>query len=161
MLLDALAVVDWAVKVARVSLRQIVILGQSMGTAVTLGICSHLALQSPPVVLAGTVLVAPFVDIATLVTTYRIAGSTPLLSPLAHFPVVFNYLRTLIPDTWLSKDRIAEYVRVNEANGAKYRLTLILAKDDYDIPWHHTPALFRHAVNATVLGVLGTMTLTS
>jgi abhydrolase domain-containing protein 12 len=52
----------------------------------------------------------------------------------------------------LSKDRITEYIQANEANGEKYRLTLIHAEDDYDIPWHHTPTVFWHAVNATVPG---------
>jgi abhydrolase domain-containing protein 12 len=152
MFLDAVTVVDWAINVAGVPPSRILVFGQSMGTAVSIALSEHFAVQAPPVVFAGTVLVAPFVDVATLVTTYRIAGSIPLLSPLARFPVLFNYLSTFIRDKWLSKDRIAEYVRANEANGEKYRLTLIHAEDDYDIPWHHTPAVFRHAVNATVPG---------
>ena len=52
----------------------------------------------------------------------------------------------------LDKDRIAQYVRMNEARGDKYRITIIHAEDDYDIPWQHTPTVFWHAVNATVPG---------
>jgi abhydrolase domain-containing protein 12 len=148
--LDAIAVVDWATKVAGIPPSRILIFGQSLGTAVSLAVSEHFALQSPPVVFAGTVLVAPFTDAAMLVATYRVAGSIPLLSPLARFPLLFNYLSTFIQDKWLSKDRIAEYIRANEANGEKYRLTLIHAEDDYDIPWHHTEVIFWHAVNATV-----------
>ena len=118
----------------------------------SLAISEHFALQSPPAVFAGTVLVAPFVDAATLVATYRIAGSIPILSPLARFPLLFNYLSTFIRDKWSSKDRIAEYVQATEANKEKYKLTIIHAEDDYDIPWHHTQAIFWHAVNATVPG---------
>lgn len=66
--------------------------------------------------------------------------------------MLFDYLSTFIQDKWLSKDRIAAYVQANEANGEKYRLTLIHAEDDYDIPWHHTELLFWYAVNATVPG---------
>ena len=148
--LDAIAVVDWATKVAGIPPSRILIFGQSLGTAVSLAVLEHFALQSPPVVFAGTVLVAPFTDALMLVATYRVAGSIPILSPLARFPLLFNYLSTFIQDKWLSKDRIAGYIRANEANGEKYRLTVIHAEDDYDIPWHHTEVIFWHAVNATV-----------
>ncbi|WEW61299.1 alpha/beta fold hydrolase domain-containing protein [Emydomyces testavorans] len=150
LILDALTVVDWAMNVAGIPPSRILIFGQSMGTAVSLAVSAHFALQSPPVIFAGTVLVAPFVDIATLVSTYRVAGTIPLLSPLATFPLLFNYLQRFIRDKWLSKDRIAQYVRANEVNGEKYHLTIIHAEDDYDIPWHHTQVVFWHAVNASV-----------
>ena len=148
--LDAISVIDWATKVAGISPSRILIFSQSLGTAVALAISEHFASQSPPEVFAGAILVAPFVDVATLVATYRIAGSIPILSPLARIPLLFNYLSTFIQDKWLSKDRIARYIRANEANGEKYQLTLIHAEDDYDIPWHHTQVIFWHAVNTTV-----------
>ena len=149
-LLDALEVVNWALNVAGIPPSRILIFGQSMGTAVSIAISEHFALQSPPVVFTGAVLVAPFVDVATLVSTYPVAGTIPILSPLAKFSSLFRYLHRFIQDKWLSKDRIAQYVRANEANGEKYRLILIHAEDDYDIPWHHTPTVFWHAVNASV-----------
>ncbi|KAL8829673.1 MAG: hypothetical protein Q9191_001882 [Dirinaria sp. TL-2023a] len=99
LILDALAVVDWATHVAGVPSSRILIFGQSLGTAVSLAVSEHFALQSPPVIFAGTVLVAPFLDVATLVSTYR--------------------------------------------------LTIIHAEDDYDIPWHHSELVFWHAINAT------------
>jgi abhydrolase domain-containing protein 12 len=151
-LLDALAVVDLATKVAGIPPSRILIFGQSLGTAVSLAVLEHFALQFAPVLFAGTVLVAPFVDAATLVATYRVAGTMPILSPLARFPRVFKYLSTFIRDKWLSKDRTAGYIRANEVNGKKYRLTLIHAEDDYDIPSHHTQTVFWHAVNATGAG---------
>lgn len=148
--LDAIAVVDWATEVAGIPPSRILIFSQSLGTAVSLAVSEHFALKSPPKVFAGAILVAPFVDVATLVATYRVAGSIPILSPLARFPLLFNYLSTFIQDKWLSKDRIAQYILANEANGEKYRLTVIDAEDDYDIPSHHTEVIFWHAVNATV-----------
>ena len=150
LILDALAVVDWAMNIASIPPSRILIFAQSMGTAVSLAVSQHLALQSPPVVFAGTVLVAPFVDVATLVATYRVAGTVPILSPLARIPLLFKYLQRFVRDKWSSKDHIAQYVRANEANGQRYCLTIIHAEDDYDIPWHHTPAIFWHAVNASV-----------
>ena len=136
----------WATKFVGISPSRILNSSQSLGTAVSLAISAHFALQIWPVVFAGTNLVAPFVDVAT----YRVAGFIPILSPLARFPLLFTYLSTFKQDKWLSKDRIAEYIRVNEANGEKYKLTLIHAEDDYDIPSHYTEVFFWHAVNATV-----------
>ena len=150
--LDAIAVAKWAMEVAGVHPSQILIFSQSLGTAVGLAVAEHFALQSPPVLFAGNILVAPFVDTPTLVATYRIAGSIPLLSPLARFPVLFKYLSFFLIDTWSSKDRIANLIRTNEANGQKYQLTLIHAEDDYDVPWHHTEKLYWHAINATSSG---------
>ena len=149
---DARAVVDWTIHVAGIPPSRILLFGQSMGTAVSIAISHELALQSPPVVLAGTVLVAPFVDIATLVSTYRVAGIIPILSPLARVPWLLGYLQRFIRDQWLSKDRIAEYVRANEVNGEPYHLTIIHAEDDFDIPWHHSQAVFWHAVRGSVPG---------
>ena len=147
---DAIAVIDWATEVAGIPASRILIFSQSLGTAVALAVSEHFALQSPPKVFAGAILVAPFVDVPRLVATYRVAGSIPLLSPLARFPLLFNYLSTFIQDKWSSKDRIAQYIRANEANEEKYQLTLIHAEDDYDIPFHHTELVFWHAVSATM-----------
>lgn len=147
--LDAIAVVDWAMQVAGIPPSRILIFGQSLGTAVSLAVSEHFALLSSPIVFAGTILVAQFIDLPTLVATYSIAGFIPILSPLARVPLLFNYLSTFIQEKWSSKDRIAGYVRANEANEEKYRLTMIHAENDYDIPSLHTEAVFWHAVNAT------------
>ncbi|KAI4239890.1 MAG: hypothetical protein L6R40_005442 [Gallowayella cf. fulva] len=150
LILDAIAVVEWAMTTAGIPPSRILLFGQSIGTAVSLAVSEHFASQSPSILFAGAVFVAPFADVASLVATYRVAGSIPILSPLARFPRVFKYLTTFIHDKWLSKDRIAKYIRLNEENGGKYSLTLIHAEDDWDIPWHHTEILFWNAINATV-----------
>ena len=147
--LDAVAVANFAMEVAHIPPSRIFIFSQSLGTAVTLAVSEYFALRSPPVVFGGAILVAPFVDVATLMATYRVGGSIPIVSPVARFPLLFNYLKSFIKDDWPSKDRIAKYVRTNEANGERYRLTLIHAEDDYDIPSHHTGVLFWNAVNAS------------
>ncbi|CAL5868989.1 uncharacterized protein PFLUO_LOCUS3217 [Penicillium psychrofluorescens] len=150
LILDALAVIDWAMKVAGIPASRIVLFAQSMGTAVNIAVSKKLASQDPPVVFAGTILVAPFVDVATLVSTYRVAGTIPIISPLARFPFIFKHLQRLIRDKWSSKDNITSYIRSNELNHKKYRLTIIHAEDDWDIPCHHTQLLFWHAVKASI-----------
>jgi abhydrolase domain-containing protein 12 len=146
---DAIAVVDWALHVAKVPSSRIVIYSQSLGTAVNMAVAEHYALQSDPVIFTGHILTAPFVDVPTLVSTYSIAGTIPILGPVARVPLLFNFLQKFIRDQWSTKDRIANYVRANEANNRAYRITLLHAEDDYDIPWTHTPTLFWHAANAS------------
>ncbi|KAK4898275.1 hypothetical protein LTR27_004282 [Elasticomyces elasticus] len=148
-ILDALAVVEWAVNVAQIPPERIVMYSQSLGTAVNVALAEHYALQDPPVVFAGHILTAPMVDVPTLVSTYSVAGTIPILGPIARFSIVFQYLQSFIKDKWSTKDRIASYVRACEASDSPYRLTLLHAEDDYDIPWTHTPVVFWHAVNAT------------
>jgi abhydrolase domain-containing protein 12 len=148
-LLDAIAALDWAMNVAGVPPCRILIFGQSLGTAVSLAAAEYFALQTPPVLFAGVVLVAPFTDVATLLSTYRLVGTIPIISPLAIIPPLFKYLSSFLRDKWMNKDRIAKYVAASEANGQEYRLTLLHAEDDFEIPWHHTPIVFWHAVNAT------------
>jgi abhydrolase domain-containing protein 12 len=105
--LDANTVVDWAINVAGIPPSRIVVFAQSMGTAVAIAVSRQLAEKSPPVVFAGAVLVAPFVDVAMLLSTYRVGGTIPILSPLAMVRPLFIYLQRFILEKWLSMDSIA------------------------------------------------------
>lgn len=131
---DAISVADWAINTAGVPPSRILFFGQSIGTAVSLAVSEYYAQLSPPILFAGTVLVAPFADVAMLVATYSVGGTVPILSPLARFPRLFAFLTSFIRDTWSSKERIARYIRASEDNRQRYRLTLIHAEDDWNIP---------------------------
>lgn len=152
LLIDAASLVDWAMRVAGVPPSRIVIFGQSLGSAVGISLSRHFAIQSPPVSFAGMILVASFSDVATLMASYRIGRVIPVLSPLAQIPRLLTFFNGFLASTWLSKDRIAEFVRLNEGESArrrKYHITLIHAEDDRVISFSHTEVLFRHAINAT------------
>lgn len=146
---DAVAVVQWGLNVANIPPSRILIFGQSLGTAVNMAVAELFASRDEPVIFAGHIMIAPFVDVPTLVTTYKIAGTIPILSPVAQYPILFNFLSSQIRETWSTKTRIADYVQKSEESMHKYRITLIHAEDDTDIPWQHTPTLFSHAINAT------------
>lgn len=151
LLIDAASLVDWAMRVAGVPPSRIVIFGQSLGSAVGISLSRHFAIQSPPVSFAGMILVASFSDVATLMASYRIGRVIPVLSPLAQIPRLLAFFNGFLASTWLSKDRIAEFVRLNEGESArrrKYHITLIHAEDDRVISFSHTEVLFRHAINA-------------
>lgn len=170
LLVDAMALVDWATKDAGIPPRRIVIWSQSIGTAVAAKLIHHLAdPQEPdqkPVLFSGVVMVAPFADVKTLTATYRVAGTVPLLGPVARFPRLLGFLHGFIRDQWPSQDRLAAFVRACEAMPAAvavgddddadskkdyhYRIHLIHAQDDYDIPWTHSDQMFWGAVNASL-----------
>ncbi|KAL1881269.1 hypothetical protein Daus18300_001121 [Diaporthe australafricana] len=160
LLVDAVALVDWAIKEAGLPSSRIVIWSQSIGTAVATTLVEHMASLPQPVFFSGLVMVAPFVDVKTLTSTYRVAGTIPLLEPVAHFPRLLDLLNSFIRDKWPSAERLASFVRncermppltVDESGnkaGHYYRINIIHAEDDYDIPWSHSDQMFWSAVNA-------------
>jgi abhydrolase domain-containing protein 12 len=154
LLTDALTLTKFAMETAGVPPEQIVIFAQSLGTAVAISLSHYLALQSPPTLFSGIVLVAPFANVELLTETYRVAGTVPLLSPVAFFPRLLALLNRFIVSKWPSKDKIAAMIRHLEElkladRKTNYDISIIHAEDDYDIPWIHSDVLFWHAVNAT------------
>ncbi|KAI1619524.1 Alpha/Beta hydrolase protein [Exophiala viscosa] len=154
LLTDALTLAEFAMKTAGILPERIVLFGQSLGTAVSISLAHHLALQSPPVLFAGIVLVAPFANVELLTQTYSVAGTMPLLAPVGKIPGALAFFNRFIVSKWPSKDKLAALIRHVEAlklpeRPTKYDITLIHAEDDYDIPWVHSEVVFWHAVNAT------------
>ncbi|KAH8898912.1 abhydrolase domain-containing protein 12 [Thozetella sp. PMI_491] len=152
LLIDAVSLVEWAINVAGIPPSRIVLYAQSLGTAVALSLMQHMAARSDPILFSGAVLTAPFVDIALLTATYRIAGTIPLLGPIARFPRLLSFLHTLIRAKWSNKNNIADFIRRCESlpgDALKYHITILHGQDDYDIPWAHSEQLYWHAVNAT------------
>jgi abhydrolase domain-containing protein 12 len=143
---DGVTAVDWAMQVAKVPSDRIVILGQSLGTAVTTGVVERFAKRG--IDFAGVVLVAGFTTMPNLLTEYSIAGYIPILSPLRSYPVLQKYLISYVVDTWQSTTRLANIVRLSK----KIRLFIIHAKDDHEIPWTQSEGLFAAAANATTDG---------
>ncbi|KAM0331358.1 hypothetical protein ACHAQA_003030 [Verticillium albo-atrum] len=151
LLTDALTLVEWAMKEAEIPSSRIVIFGQSLGTAVGISLTEHLAALKEPILFSGIVLVAPFADVELLTATYRVAGTIPLLDPVAHFPRLLALLNTFIVSKWPSKEKLAKFIRRVEAlpgHESRYHINIIHAEDDYDIPWSHSEQVFWYAVNA-------------
>jgi abhydrolase domain-containing protein 12 len=143
---DGIAAVDWALQLAKVPSDRIVILGQSLGTAVTAAVAEHYAMKG--VDFAGVVLVAGFTSLAELLPGYSIAGYLPILSPLKSTPALLKLFSNYLVDKWSSATRLANFVRLSK----RVRLFILHAKDDYEIPWTHSEGLFAAAANATTDG---------
>lgn len=153
LLIDALTLANFAMKTAGIPAERIVIFAQSLGTAVAVAMSHKLAMETPPTLFAGMVLVAPMADVETSTRTYKIAGTVPLLSPMAFYPPLLAFFNKFIVSKWPSKVKIADFIRhleQVERYGLKdnYDITLIHAEDDWDMPWIHSEILFAHAVNA-------------
>ncbi|KAI1491175.1 Alpha/Beta hydrolase protein [Biscogniauxia mediterranea] len=142
---DGATVVDWVMHVAGIPPSRIVVMGQSLGTAVTSGVVEQFAMQG--IEFAGVILVAGFSNLPTLLSTYAGAGFIPVLSPFRSIPPLLRFFQGFIVDKWRSADRLAEIVRLTRA---RLRLTLIHAKNDMEIPCHESDRLFESAARATI-----------
>lgn len=143
LIIDGIATVDWAIQVAKIPPERIVILGQSLGTAVTAGVVEHYAKQK--VDFAGVVLVAGFTTLPELLPGYSIGGLLPVLSPLKAYPTILGLFTRRVVDQWPSVTRLANFVR----DSKKVRLFIVHSRDDHEIPWEHAEKLFFAAANAT------------
>ncbi|EON62560.1 hypothetical protein W97_01784 [Coniosporium apollinis CBS 100218] len=127
---------------------RIVILGQSLGTAVASAVGE--VGEGEPAEFAGIVLVAPFTSLPKLLTTYRIFGLIPVLSPLRYYPRIQARVLAYIVDTWDTASRIGSLVRCYAAEGrGRLRLHILHARNDFDIPWRQGSDLFFTAANAS------------
>lgn len=144
LIIDAATVIDWAMQVAQIPAERIVLLGQSLGTAVATGVAEMYALEG--VEFGGIILVAGFSDLTTMLSGYKMGGLVPVLSPITRWPFLLRHLRSFIVDKWKTADRLANIVRHTKG---RLRLSLIHALDDADIPWTEDNIMFRAAVNET------------
>ncbi|KAI1358353.1 Alpha/Beta hydrolase protein [Xylaria arbuscula] len=142
---DGIATVDWAMSVAGVASERIVVMGQSLGTAVTSGVVEHFAARG--IDFAGVILIAGFSNVPTLLSSYSGAGFIPVLSPLRPIPPLLRFFQSFIRDKWDSASRLSKIVRSTQS---RLRLTLIHAKNDREIPCHESDALFQSAATATI-----------
>lgn len=141
---DGVTVAKWAMDTLGVPPERIVLLGQSLGTAVATAVAERMVVDHG-VEFKGIVLVAGFSDIPTLMLTYSIGGIIPILSPMRSYPTLQKYFMSKIQETWRTADRLRNVVRRSTA----LNLFLIHAKNDMDIPWQHCDTLFYAAANAT------------
>jgi len=141
---DGVAVVKWALEVARIPPERIVLLGQSLGTAVATAVAEHFIVEERTE-FQGIILVAAFSDIPTLISTYAVRGIIPILSPLRPYPFLQRFFANRVQETWLTARRLANLVRKSR----NINLQLIHSKNDFDIPWTHSDTLFYAAANAT------------
>lgn len=145
---DATTVLEWAMKDLGIPSQQIVLLGQSLGTAVASGVAEKYSAQG--VEFAGIVLVAGFSDLATMISGYKVFGLIPLMGPFSYWPAFVRALERYVVDKWHSADRLASIVRNTTT---RLRLSILHARDDKDIPWTEDNKLFKAAASEIAGGL--------
>lgn len=146
---DGIATVNWALDVAKIPLSRIVIVGHSLGTAVTAATVEHFAEQD--VSFAGVVVIAPFASLTTLLTRYSPGGLIPLLGPVGWIPGFDKWFFGLLVDKWNSAQRVANVASISK----RLKLFIVHARDDWNIPYTHSDTWFAAAANAATPGMSG------
>lgn len=165
---------------ANIPPERIVILGQSLGTAVTSAVSLYFAdpaskdLPALPLsphepsstprestFFAGVILVAPFSSLATVLEVYALGGFLPLMAPLMPFPYLLKMLLKTIVDSWPNALRIKAYraalrdhpaLLAAKRDGREFGQVQILhALDDSDISYRQGQMLTQIALDDAVL----------
>lgn len=158
---------------------RIVIMGQSLGTAVTVAVAERFAFGSPnpdaiqPAIkdaepFAGVVLLASFSKLSSLIESYSLKGFTPpMLSPLVGYPRFQKWVLSHIVDHWDTAARVARLTGMNttgpNASGLQYShkdldVTIVHAINDLEIPWHEGRRVWDAATGENIKGAPGTVT---
>lgn len=146
---DGIALVSYVLNTLSHPSTRTLLLGQSLGTAVTSAVSLYYTSPQssllPAAIIsaesqetyrfAGVVLVAPFPSIPLLLRTYRIRGLIPILSPLRPYPYLSSLLEARIIDKWPSGARLVALVKAARETGLGVRVTIVHARDDADINW--------------------------
>lgn len=150
---DAATLVDFALDTLQIPPSRIVLLGQSLGTAVAAATAERYS-RERGLDFAGVVLVASFSSLPTMLANYALGGVVPLLRPLGVVPPLLRTVLRFVVDTWPTQDRLAALVaQVRARPGGRLRLHLIHAADDRDIPCGESAKLFDAAAKATMPGL--------
>ncbi|RAK80621.1 alpha/beta hydrolase [Aspergillus fijiensis CBS 313.89] len=128
----------------RIPPSRIIIMGQSLGTAVTAAVAERFAFGSSdptalqpaltnPEPFAGVILLASFSNVPSLVDSYSVKGITPpMLAPLSAYPGIKDYAKRQIVDRWDTAARVARLSGVSNNNSTT--TTTTTGKDHHPAP---------------------------
>lgn len=144
---DALAIIKWATTVGGVPTNRIVLLAQSLGTAVVSAAVVSAAVdallqEDSSIQFACLILCAAFPNAPTAVMSYTILGDFPLLAPLKVIPAVRKWFVARFDDTWDTRHRMSRILNVSSS----FRLILFAAEDDEVMDFKNSETLFYRAV---------------
>ncbi|KAK5657436.1 hypothetical protein OQA88_3008 [Cercophora sp. LCS_1] len=148
LIIDACTAINFALNTAKIPPSRIVLLGQSLGTAVASGAAEYFAKEG--IDFAGVVLVAGFSSLPTMLSRYSIAGYVPVLAPFRATPWLLKQLMKRIVDKWETAERWREVVGMVRERGGRLNLQLVHARNDWDIPAHEDDKIFEKAVRGLV-----------
>jgi len=146
---DAEAIVDWALNTVGISPDRIVLLGHSLGTAVSTGIAHHYANLDTPIEFAGLILCAAFTNTGNAFSAYSIGGVVPILAPVKLIPSFQAWFSRQMHDSWRTDQRLAALAKQCE----NLQLVLVHAENDGTMPWNQTELLFSSTLKSATDGM--------
>ncbi|CAI6335735.1 unnamed protein product [Periconia digitata] len=155
---DAISLVSYILNNLNHPASRTVLLGQSLGTAVTSATAlyfadpnspnlpSNLVHPSPPPKepqnFAGVILVSSFTSLSNLLDTYKIGGVFPIFSPLTPYPRIRNFFARRILDSWETLARLEALITVTADAKVPLHLALLHARNDQDIGFKLSEQLY-------------------
>ncbi|KAJ4408931.1 hypothetical protein N0V82_009586 [Gnomoniopsis sp. IMI 355080] len=146
---DAATLVDFALTTLQIPPSRILLLGQSLGTAVASATAEKFS-REKGIDFAGVVLVASFSSLPTMLASYALGGVVPLLKPLGVVPPLLRAVLGFVVDEWKTLDRLAGLVAQTRERGGRLRLSLVHAADDWDIPCVESVKILEAAARASI-----------
>ena len=134
---DALSIIGWATDVGEVPTDRIVLLSQSLGTAVATAAVDCLTRDGSSSKFAGLVLCAAFTDTFSAIASFKICG-IPLLRLITANPKLRTWLASKVRDTWHTKERLSHII----SNAGCSSVVLIADVHDQVISFANTVDLF-------------------
>lgn len=147
---DGVSIASFALTALQHPASRTVLLGQSLGTAVTAATALYFADPASPLLpsgivepaappkdpgnFAGIVLAAAFTDFPELLKGYRIKGIIPVLSPIQAYPKIANFLSTKILDRWPTLERLQALVSHTAHTSTPLHVQILHARNDQEIP---------------------------
>ncbi|KAF2274915.1 uncharacterized protein EI97DRAFT_434818 [Westerdykella ornata] len=157
---DGVSLVSYILHTLQHPADRTVLLGQSLGTAVTAATAlyftdpstrhlPHSITHPSPIPktaesFAGIILVASFPDIPVLLKSYKISGIIPILSPLNGYPKIAAYLSTKVVDHWPTLLRLQYLLSASKTakSSPAVHITVLHARNDQDIDFRLGEAVY-------------------
>lgn len=146
---DAATLVDFALTTLQLPPSRILLLGQSLGTAVASATAEKFS-REKGIDFAGVVLVASFSSLPTMLASYALGGVVPLLKPLGVVPPLLRGVLGFVVDEWKTLDRLAGLAAQTRERGGRLRLGLVHGADDWDIPCVESVKIFEAVARASI-----------
>lgn len=127
---DSDAVLKYATLNLGYKLNQITVLGQSLGSAVALG----LGAKTPG--LKGVIAICPFYRLSDALLDYKFAGVLPVLKPLNFSPKLQKLFSSFLNAEY---DNMASALEILKYQN---KLLIIHSKNDQEMPWYHSKRLW-------------------
>jgi abhydrolase domain-containing protein 12 len=143
-IMDGMTVLEWVLKTANVDPSRVLLVAQSLGTGISMGVAAQYVELHPSQPLAGIVTIAAFTSLRGLVGGYRMGGVLPLLGPLAIVPKLRDYfIHRFLRAEFDSTRRMQQLATTTK--GTDFSITFVHAKNDWEISYQHSRQLFHIA----------------